>query len=526
MGLSDTPSTTPRILDVQDPESGHYVVLVSMPTQLANKWPDKPWGTPIAEIGLTKKDYERFPDHVLVDIDPASAGSQDLIWVFQKLDGPEWTTKSIGSESLIPARHRRQVTVTQTRQEVFPETLPSAIEGGITSSVVQQKDDTGKALKVNTEESIDLDGDSLLGQLTDTWGINTTEERLVIEGSAVTSGFGVKNARVSPLGNGLSVEDIERFPADEAEGDGIIYTLRERRVDDKTGIVLLYEKSLIDASRDTEIADAATADGWYPEIQAIDKWHSIMVKAKALTPLPDPQTWTEGGTFSLPNVLTEVGVVWDSDIRKDPSSSGTDDETFIEDNDISWTVEAEATVAGNVSGRPYTKVSAGARGTAEVTVVRTFSLGPPVDAVTTHTFNEVYGMLLIKGQQATQSGRGSQSGIGANRTVHSGALRNHVDNNLVVHDFGPVLHSGSLVIQNLGDPSTLTDSVAATSGTLPGSGSFPLVNVGVTVTGSVSLQLPASGPILTTGDTYVSDVRTREWGFGIWIRETYTITIP
>jgi hypothetical protein len=45
MAAEEPPTNVPRIADVQNPATGHYVVMVRMPTQLAAKYPDKPWGS-------------------------------------------------------------------------------------------------------------------------------------------------------------------------------------------------------------------------------------------------------------------------------------------------------------------------------------------------------------------------------------------------------------------------------------------------------------------------------------------------
>jgi len=85
--LPEPPSNVPRIVDVLEPSSGHYVVYVRMTTNLASKWPSKPWGTPIENIGLSEKDAALYPGYTLVGIEPMK-GSPDLYWVFEKLPGP------------------------------------------------------------------------------------------------------------------------------------------------------------------------------------------------------------------------------------------------------------------------------------------------------------------------------------------------------------------------------------------------------------------------------------------------------
>lgn len=83
---SDQPVNTPRIYEVQDPATNAYTVMVLMPTQLASKYPSKPWGTAIEDIGLSKRDSDLYPGYVLVDFEPMK-GSADLFWIFQKLPG-------------------------------------------------------------------------------------------------------------------------------------------------------------------------------------------------------------------------------------------------------------------------------------------------------------------------------------------------------------------------------------------------------------------------------------------------------
>lgn len=533
MATVDPAPQITRIVEVQDPGSGHYTVYVRVPPHLAAKFPDRPWGTGIGDIGLAEKDIVKFAGYVLVDIENISdrriGDTADLFWVFQKLDGPIWTDRSVGANSLIPPKFQGQTTTTKTEQEVAPDTEPNPLTGDRTTSLVQAQKDTGKATRIEVTEVIDHGASPLEGQLTDTWGINTTEELLVEDGEVVDSGFGVKASQVTPLGNGKSVKATENYPPDIGS-DYIIYKLEAQNTDDKSGIVLDIDKELVDAAQAKTLSAARRAAGWFPEIQPLDKWHSILISTKPdAASLPSPETWVETMNIRLPDRLTEVGVIWDLDSDSSLSTSGTDDEAYIEANNVRWDVAAEALVVGNISGRPYTKIESGRAFAANVSITRTYSVGPPVATITAHEFKPVHGMLVIKGIQASSTARGTQGGIGANRVDNSTHRKNSYDTNMIVHDFGPVEHSSPSITVR-GDSALESPEFSlvqsASTGTLPGTGLFPSAEASVTIAGNVSLELSASSTPLVSTNTYIAQVSVREWGFGVWVREVYTVTIP
>jgi len=520
MSLPEPPPNVPRIVDAQDPGTGHYVVMVRMPTQLAAKFPDKAWGTPIDKIGLSKQDSDKFPGYTLVDIEPLK-GSPDLYWIFQKLDGPVWTTKSKGKESLVPAKFRRFVTSTRTKQEVAPQTEPSEITGDLIQSVVEQQDDSGKAVKVNTEETIDENADPMVGGLTDTWGVNTISEQLVTEGDPIPSGFGVKSGRVTPLGDGKSVMEVEQYPAD-LENDGVIYTLTGREVDEASDAVILVKKSLVDASRALQLA--AAADG-YAEIQPLDKWHSIMIVSKIVV-APSNKSWKETREISLPNKLVEVGVIWDSDIQKEGGTVAVDSQSDVIANKLGWSASVEASVVGSVFGRPYTKVVAGYRGAAEVTVVRTYHTSPPDDAISAHRFSPVYGTLTIHGVQGMRQARGSARGLGDIQVGSSVNYRRHMDRKMAISQFGPFEFAPGLSLTEVGDPKTVSDTASGSAGSTPGPEHYPAVGVTLSLTGTASLELPPSSTPLSSGATFILSVDVSPWRYGYWVKEVRTAKVP
>ena len=524
MATIDPPPSITRIVEVQDPGGEFYVVYVRIPAHLSAKFPDTPWGTPIENIGLATKDTVKFPGYVLVDVEPISdrrlGDTADLFWVFQKLDGPVWTTSSLGQESLIPPRYKRLVTTVQTKQEVDPDTEPSALTGDLASSVVQQNENTGKATKINTAETLEGDASPLIGELTDTWGVNTTEESLVDEGTGVDYGFGLKSGKVVPLGNGKSTMELEYYPSD-GNDNGIIYTLTGREVDEVTGAVIRVQKSLVDAERAFDLAEAA--DG-YAELQPIDRWHSIMIVSKVIT-APEDRIWTETGNINLPNRVSEIGVIWDSDAMLDEGTAGVDSQPDIIDRTIAWSADAEAAVTGSVSGSPYQIAQAGFSGSVQITVEQTFHEGPPDDVIEAHIFYPVYATLTIYGKQSTRQARGMARGLGDIQTGSGINYRTHLDTKMSVTQLGPFEHTGLALVEQGDDPFVSVEA-SASGGSTPGSEPYPAVTISLDLEGSATLSLPDSSVPLEPGDSYIVSVSVSHWRYQYWVREVRTATIP
>jgi len=371
-----------------------------------------------------------------------------------------------------------------------------------------------------TQEVIDGSVAPLEGQKTDSWGVNTTEESYVAEGTATEFGFGVKEGAVTPTGNGKAIKQTERYP-------GVIATLQAQEQDETTAIVIDIEKDLIDAATAKATAAAKRAEQWFVELKPLDKWHTIMMASKIdPTTIPASQTWKETGTLNLPNQLVEVGVIWDSDINGVSGYGDAGSISDIIDNDISWTVSAEASVVGSVFARPYTKTKAGKQGAAEVTVVRTFHLGPPADVITAHSFEAVYGHVTIYGAQGQMQSQCYQRGIGDILVSSGGSGRRNLDTKMAIHDFGPIEHPGTLTLVNLGDASTISGVYETTGGSTPDGGFYPSAVADLNITGSATLELPASSIPLVSGNTYIRHVEVKPWRFGYWIREVYTIYVP
>lgn len=295
--LPEPPLNVPRIVEVQDPSTGHYVVMVRMPTNLAAKWPDKPWGTAIDAIGLSSKDSDLYPGYTLVDVEPMK-GSPDLYWIFQKLDGPVWTTKSKGQGSLVPAKYRRLITTTESKQEVDPDTLPDDIAAPLVSSAVQQQMDTGKAIKVNTEEEIDVDGDPLLGQVAyEQRQVADVTGSLVDEGEAADAGLLIISSQVTPNGDGTSVK--ETVSVDE----WVEHTKAEWN-NDLMGHVVSTEKFVAPSEVDTPVDHAS--------YQIVNEDRILKITEVVPTDALDNYviSYPVRVSLDLPRILKSVAIVW------------------------------------------------------------------------------------------------------------------------------------------------------------------------------------------------------------------------
>ena len=209
MAVPDPPFLTPRIMKVLEPSTGQYEVVVQMNPSLASKFPDKPFGTAISAIGLAVKDSDKYPGYTLVSIEPADKGGKDHLWVFQKLDGPEWTTTSNSKESLTPAKFKGQTVVVKTEREVDPDTQPTALTGDLVSSVVTQTQNTGKAVLIDITETITENVIPLAGEEYGDIVTKSVSETLVPDGTPADSGFNVISSVVEPIGNGKSVKQTK-----------------------------------------------------------------------------------------------------------------------------------------------------------------------------------------------------------------------------------------------------------------------------------------------------------------------------
>lgn len=206
---SDLPPNVPRILKVLEPAAGQYVVIVKLDSVMASKFPKKPFGTKISEIGLAQKDADLYPGYTLVSIEPAETMGRELIWIFQNLNtSAPWTTKEASRESVVPTKFRNLVSRTKTMKEVDGETLPSAPSGNLIASVVEQDQNSGKALLTTMEEVVANNGGSLVSKRNYVEKTTATVTETFSTGSQTAdAGLFVSQSEVSALGSGATLKE-------------------------------------------------------------------------------------------------------------------------------------------------------------------------------------------------------------------------------------------------------------------------------------------------------------------------------
>jgi hypothetical protein len=212
MSLPDPPLNIPRIFQVLEPQSGQYIVTIKVDSRIAQRFPDKPFGTPIEDIGLSKKDSDKYPGYVLTEILPIRNGPYNVAvehyWSFQKLGGPQWTTTTNSRDGLLPNKWAAKATQTKIRQEVALDAVPDPLTGNLVSSIVEQKDNTGKALRTNTVEELtagSLPASTILGN----GQVGTISETLITTGGVddvLPVSALIPEGSVENLGNGKSIK--------------------------------------------------------------------------------------------------------------------------------------------------------------------------------------------------------------------------------------------------------------------------------------------------------------------------------
>lgn len=206
MALPQPPHNVPRIVDVLNPATNQHSITVRMPSEQASKFPSKAWGTAITDIGLAKQDSKRYEGYTLVNIEPLK-GSADLYWIFEKLDGKIWETRGKARQSVVPEKFRDFTDTIRTIQDVDPDTLPSAIEGDLLSSVVEEQPNSGKAVKTEITESINEDASPLPGEIYGAVTTQETLESLVEDTQDADTGINVISSTVRPIGDGKAIKE-------------------------------------------------------------------------------------------------------------------------------------------------------------------------------------------------------------------------------------------------------------------------------------------------------------------------------
>lgn len=409
------------------------------------------------------------------------------------------------------------------------KTLQASItesNGTVTQTIYQS---VNELLVDKIVETLSTTGPLRSGGQTGQWGLESSSRQTVDAGTLPSYGFGVKASAITPINSEHSEKQIENYPED-SDNDGVVYTLKGQEQDETTKAIVSVEKSLVEAEtlesgRVANYISGLRSNGYIVEVQPVDKWHSITIASK-ITGAPQNESWTETGSIDLPNVLQEVGVYWDSDTEESADAAGVNNISQIIEEEYRWQIVASGTISGRVVGSPYVKVKAGYRGSARMSVSRTFHFGAPSDVINIHKFEPVYGTINIFGQSAVIKKQSYANGVGDIKIASGIGTTFNSDTSIVSDQFGPIEWTGSVVIQDKGDQKTITDSVNASGGSIPGGGIYPSITATISLTGSATLELPTSSTPKTSGSTFVRQVDVKPWRLGWWVREVYTAVVP
>jgi hypothetical protein len=521
MAAPDPPPTIARVVEVLDPGGDFFVVYVRMPQHLASKFPDKAWGAPITSIGLAPKDVVRFDGYVLVDIESVredKAGeTSDLLWVFQKLDGPVWSTKSVGQVNLTPEKYRKFLVTKTTKQEVVPGTAPDNVgevldtEAGetIIRSQVQDEENTGKAVKETVTEALQENLDPLVGGRTSPWGVLTSNERLVVEGSEVPHGEGISEASVSPFGNGKAEESTLLYPTPDATS-GVIATLSDQDQDAVTSIVTDIHKELVIASKIGPRITALRTAGFFVEKKAQDQHHGVLIASKVdLSSLPGPEVYWDHQNLNMPDTLVSITPYFNT-------SQGGGIGEFSGDGGGSVSANASASISPSIG----VELSSGFAGRAKARVTRSYVYGPPVEPEEgAINILPVTGSVVLMGSARNYSVtlKGSAASIGRSESVNVSS-----DSRMV--KIGPFLSSG---LSETYEQDVVAGPFEAIATGSEFSGDAGAEIAEDTCIGKIIIHAPASTPIgLAPDDVVMRFQSVSKWRLGIWVVETVEVFLP
>ena len=531
-------------------------------------------------------DSVRYPNHVFTGANPTNSDER-VLWIYEILPAP-WVPFTRYDDDLGPVQGRRRAVKNEGQKASLTASTKRTYEGRDGSAIVLNEieetwsiatDDDGNSLfpiktrdfydeargavqetrqlmvpdgteegslsnenGIITKISYDVynqylsfkivetskeNGEDLAGNQTGTWGVESTEKMLVPSGANVEYGFGVKSGTLIPVSKEQSEKRLENYPAD-SDNDGIIYTLIGQEQDETTKAIIQVEKSLVEAAtlgsgRVANYISNLRNNNYIVEVQPIDKWHSITIASKIIGS-PENQSWTETGNINLPNRLLEVGVIWDSDFTSSAGTAGVNSIDEIISKEISWSTQAECSIAGRVVGTIYTKAKNGYSGAAQLNVERTFHPSAPTDVISVHKFEPVYGTVTVKSQSSNNTSVGASSGVGEINTNSSGNGKFNNDYSLSISQFGPVEHNNPDLVEK-GDPSSINTNVTASAGSTP-SGPYPTAIAYLNIAGVANLELPQSSTPLESGDRYILNVDVKPWRLGWWVREVYTAIVP
>jgi hypothetical protein len=350
---------------------------------------------------------------------------------------------------------------------------------------------------------------TLTGQQTGTWGEETVTEQLKAN-NTLEPGHTVLSHQVEPIGNGRYVGRKVQVSEPVA--------LVERRYDADTKVALTITKTLVPAGT----ALPAVSGLGSAEIQPIDKWNSIQIVTAVDIADLDAETYASTASFSYPDELNALGIDWDTTEALSNGSSGVGGAlSEIVSKKYSWSLQCSASSSMSVTGALWVKIINGHSGPVRTTVVRSYHSTPPNDNPSIPSITPVFGTVTLTGFSITKGVVVNVSGRGATRLEEGKSFDSRVVAFTNSMTFGPVV--GSATLSNAVPPSLVGPQASATTGSLPGGGTYPVANAQATAKAAASLEMPASS---TVPSSHIIAVNVEKWRFGIWVREIVTAYKP
>lgn len=224
-------------------------------------------------------------------------------------------------------------------------------------------------------------------------------------------------------------------------------------------------------------------------------------------PNPNPDIYFGTKQISLPDTLTSIDVGWDSATNSGVSSNNAT-------GDPQDVIRSEASSSAYADGSAIVELVAGYRGLATVEIERYFTFFPPTVASlpSLYIIRPSHGTLIIKTKGTNQT-----AWVGINGSGISAGARMQIKG----ISLGPLLTNG----QSLATPDwTPSDLVA--NGTTPTGQVFYPVATGHSE-GHATWNVPASTPTsIATNTQILEGVSVEKWKLGLYMVETYTITVP
>lgn len=424
---------------------------------------------------------------------------------------PVKQVKAKGQDDLTPAKFRRLVTTSETTttealDAAHVDDIPDPADpAGDQNRITHQKLNDDQYAKTIGTETIAEHAAPLVGGRTSEWGVLTSSERVVNEGSAVPHAEGVAQASVNPFGNGKAEESKLLYPADV---DGVIGSLEDLDTDPQTGAITKITKMLVTNSKLASVMAGFSA-GYFLETKQQDQHHTVLIASRMTTPPPLETYWTSEN-IRLPDQLEEILVLFNKQI-------GGGNGTSFDESGNGFSGSASANASASISPSISFKLSAGFSGRTKAKVTRSYQDGPP-NASTVEPFNivPVSGSVTLIGSSRSASGSVTKT-ISDTRSGTSISNRESIGSDTRVIQIGPFLN----------DSVPINGSDAAQTPTYTGQNQGTFAFASARAEGQVIISLGTSTPgRISSGQVVARYQRSERWRLGWWVVETVEVYAP